>query len=152
MAEVRDPSSGKIHELPHVTSPGLDKVLANLELMAATLNLQKGAKIGQGQIDLAARFLQAGLPWTRSRHHSRAQIRVIPHPGASLTAIRSAKVLRTGEAVSFTWENGTLSIVFSEPSRDQPHKVIALKFTHEVLQQGPTNASRPSATRRPPAP
>lgn len=49
------------HIIPHVVSPDLDKVLANLELMPATLNLRKGAKIGQRQIDLAGKFLQAGL-------------------------------------------------------------------------------------------
>jgi hypothetical protein len=42
-------------------APTLDKVLANLELMPHSLNIRKGAKVGQRQIDLANKLLQAGL-------------------------------------------------------------------------------------------
>jgi hypothetical protein len=41
------------HIIPRSISPALDLVLANLELMPASLNLRKGRKIGQRQVDLA---------------------------------------------------------------------------------------------------
>jgi hypothetical protein len=49
------------HIIPRAVSPSLDLVLANLELMPNSLNLRKGAKIGQRQVDLANKLLQAGL-------------------------------------------------------------------------------------------
>ena len=49
------------HIIPRAVSPSLDLVLANLELMPHSLNMRKGAKIGQRQIDLANKLLQAGL-------------------------------------------------------------------------------------------
>jgi hypothetical protein len=49
------------HIIPRAVSPSLDLVLANLELMPHSLNLRKGAKIGQRQVDLANKLLQAGL-------------------------------------------------------------------------------------------
>jgi 5-methylcytosine-specific restriction endonuclease McrA len=49
------------HIIPRAVSPTLDLVLANLELMPNSLNLRKGSKIGQRQIDLANKLLQAGL-------------------------------------------------------------------------------------------
>jgi hypothetical protein len=49
------------HIIPRAVAPSLDKVLANLELMPHSLNIRKGAKIGQRQIDLANKLLQAGL-------------------------------------------------------------------------------------------
>ena len=49
------------HIIPRAVAPTLDKVLANLELMPHSLNIRKGAKIGQRQIDLANKLLQAGL-------------------------------------------------------------------------------------------
>ena len=49
------------HIIPRAVSPSLDLVLANLELMPHSLNLGKGAKIGQRQADLANKLLQAGL-------------------------------------------------------------------------------------------
>ena len=49
------------HIIPRAVSPSLDLVLANLELMPNSLNLRKGSKIGQRQIDLANKLLQAGL-------------------------------------------------------------------------------------------
>jgi len=49
------------HIIPRAVSPSLDLVLANLELMPNPLNLRKGSKIGQRQIDLANKLLQAGL-------------------------------------------------------------------------------------------
>jgi len=49
------------HIIPRAVSPSLDLVLANLELMPHSLNLRKGSKIGQRQIDLANKLLQAGL-------------------------------------------------------------------------------------------
>ena len=49
------------HIIPRAVSPSLDLVLANLELMPHSLNLRKGSKVGQRQIDLADKLLQAGL-------------------------------------------------------------------------------------------
>jgi hypothetical protein len=41
------------HIIPRTVSPALDLVLANLELMPATVNYRKGRKVGQRQVDLA---------------------------------------------------------------------------------------------------
>jgi hypothetical protein len=49
------------HIIPRAVSPSLDLVLANLELMPHSLNMRKGSKIGQRQIDLANKLLEAGL-------------------------------------------------------------------------------------------
>jgi len=49
------------HIIPRAVTPSLDLVLANLELMPHSLNLRKGAKIGQRQIDLANKLRDAGL-------------------------------------------------------------------------------------------
>lgn len=49
------------HIIPRAVSPSLDLVLANLELMPHSLNMRKGSKVGQRQIDLANKFLQAGM-------------------------------------------------------------------------------------------
>jgi hypothetical protein len=49
------------HIIPRAVAPALDKVLANLELMPHSLNIRKGAKIGQRQIDLANKLQDAGL-------------------------------------------------------------------------------------------
>jgi hypothetical protein len=49
------------HIIPRAVTPSLDLVLANLELMPHSLNLRKGAKIGQRQIDLARKLHAAGL-------------------------------------------------------------------------------------------
>jgi hypothetical protein len=35
------------HIIPRAVAPTLDKVLANLELMPHSLNIRKGAKVGQ---------------------------------------------------------------------------------------------------------
>jgi hypothetical protein len=49
------------HIIPRAVSPSLDLVLANLELMPHSLNLRKGSKVGQRQIDMANKLLEAGL-------------------------------------------------------------------------------------------
>jgi hypothetical protein len=41
------------HIIPRSVSPKLDLVLANLEHMPASVNLRKGRKVGQRQVDLA---------------------------------------------------------------------------------------------------
>jgi hypothetical protein len=46
---------------PRAVAPALDKVLANLELMPHSLNIRKGAKVGQRQSDLANKLQAAGL-------------------------------------------------------------------------------------------
>jgi hypothetical protein len=61
----RGPYSGEKltvdHIIPRAVAPSLDKVLANLELMPHSLNMRKGAKVGQRQIDLANKLQAAGL-------------------------------------------------------------------------------------------
>ena len=49
------------HIIPRAVTRSLDLVLANLELMPHSLNIRKGAKIGQRQIDLANKLRAAGL-------------------------------------------------------------------------------------------
>jgi hypothetical protein len=49
------------HIIPRAVAPALDKILANLEHMPHSLNIRKGAKVGQRQIDLANKLLAAGL-------------------------------------------------------------------------------------------
>lgn len=49
------------HIIPRAVAPTLDKVLANLELMPHSLNIRKGAKVGQRQVDLANKLEAAGL-------------------------------------------------------------------------------------------
>lgn len=49
------------HIIPRAVAPALDKVLANLELMPHSLNIRKGAKVGQRQTDLANKLQAAGL-------------------------------------------------------------------------------------------
>jgi hypothetical protein len=49
------------HIIPRAVAPTLDKVLANLELMPHSLNIRKGAKVGQRQIDLANKLEAAGI-------------------------------------------------------------------------------------------
>ena len=49
------------HIIPRAVAPTLDKVLANLELMPHSLNIRKGAKVGQRQVDLADKLLTAGV-------------------------------------------------------------------------------------------
>lgn len=49
------------HIIPRAVAPSLDKVLANLELMPHSLNIRKGAKVGQRQLDLANKLLAAGV-------------------------------------------------------------------------------------------
>jgi hypothetical protein len=46
--------------------------------------------------------------------------------GASASAA-TAKILRTGESMPFAWKDGTLTLAFPEPAKDQPHEVIALE-------------------------
>ena len=49
------------HIIPRAVVPSLDLVLANLELMPHSLNLRKGAKVGQRQLDMANKLQAAGL-------------------------------------------------------------------------------------------
>lgn len=49
------------HVIPRSVVPGLDNVIANLELMPAGLNSAKGAKIGDRQRSLARKLNKAGL-------------------------------------------------------------------------------------------
>jgi hypothetical protein len=49
------------HIIPRAVAPTLDKILANLELMPHSLNIRKGAKVGQRQLDLANKLLAAGV-------------------------------------------------------------------------------------------
>jgi len=62
---TRGPYSGEKltvdHIIPRALAPTLDKVPANLELMPHSLNIRKGAKVGQRQIDLANKLQAAGI-------------------------------------------------------------------------------------------
>ena len=49
------------HIIPRTVAPSLDLMLANLELMPHSLNLRKGAKVGQRQLDLADKLLAADV-------------------------------------------------------------------------------------------
>jgi hypothetical protein len=49
------------HIIPRAVTRSLDSVLANLELMPHSLNIRKGAKVGQRQVDLANKLHAAGL-------------------------------------------------------------------------------------------
>jgi hypothetical protein len=49
------------HIIPRAVSPALDLVLANLELMPHSLNVRKGSKVGQRQLDLARKLHAAGM-------------------------------------------------------------------------------------------
>ena len=49
------------HIIPRAVAPSLDLVLANLEHMPNSLNMRKGAKVGQRQVDLANKLEAAGL-------------------------------------------------------------------------------------------
>jgi len=49
------------HIIPRAVAPLLDLVLANLEHMPNSLNMRKGAKVGQRQVDLANKLEAAGL-------------------------------------------------------------------------------------------
>ena len=49
------------HIIPRAVAPQLDTLLANLEFMPAHMNFSKGAKIGQRQVDLAAKLFRAGV-------------------------------------------------------------------------------------------
>lgn len=57
------------HVLPRAEAPGLDNVLANLELMPQRMNSNKSAKIADREKHIARRFVAAGLvkpevvPW-----------------------------------------------------------------------------------------
>ena len=59
--KARLTAAAMARNLPRAVAPTLDKVLANLEFMPHSLNIRKGAKVGQRQIDLANKLLQAGL-------------------------------------------------------------------------------------------
>jgi hypothetical protein len=64
------------HIIPRAVTPSLDLVLANLELMPHSLNIRKGAKIGQRQVDLANKLLTAGL--LSEMDHARVLARQTP--------------------------------------------------------------------------
>jgi len=49
------------HIIPRAVAPQLDTLLANLEFMPAHMNFSKGAKIGQRQVDLAAKLFKVGV-------------------------------------------------------------------------------------------
>lgn len=61
----RGPYAGEQAEVDHIVpvtrAPELDKEFANLELMPATLNRRKGAKVGARQLDYINRFVVAEI-------------------------------------------------------------------------------------------
>lgn len=62
---TRGPYTGERAEVDHIVpvvhAPELDKEIANLELMPATLNRRKGAKVGARQLDYLNRFVSAEI-------------------------------------------------------------------------------------------
>ena len=62
---TRGPYAGEHAEVDHIVpvshAPELDNELANLEIMPASLNRRKGAKIGARQLDYLNRFVEADL-------------------------------------------------------------------------------------------
>ncbi len=62
---TKGPYAGEIvtgdHIIPQSVTPELDNTLFNLEMMPLTLNQEKSAKVGQGQLDLAKRWHSMGL-------------------------------------------------------------------------------------------
>lgn len=62
---TRGPYAGETAEVDHIVPvsvvPELDKEIANLELMPATLNRRKGARMGERQLDYLRRFAAAGV-------------------------------------------------------------------------------------------
>jgi hypothetical protein len=52
---------GLRHIISHAVVPELDKVIANLELMPMRMNAGKSDKIGERQVDLGKKLLNAGL-------------------------------------------------------------------------------------------
>ena len=49
------------HIVPRSIAPELDNVIANLEVMPLKLNMRKGDKVGDRQMDLAGKLHDAGL-------------------------------------------------------------------------------------------
>jgi hypothetical protein len=49
-------------------------------------------------------------------------------PGIAVKSVKAARCLRTGEAVNYRWENGTLEILWPVLDSEQPHDVIAVTF------------------------
>ncbi len=62
---TRGPYAGKRADVDHIVpvarAPELDKEIANLELLPASLNQSKGAKVGARQLDYLRRFVAAGI-------------------------------------------------------------------------------------------
>lgn len=62
---TRGPYAGQRAEVDHIVprslARDLDHELANLEMLPARLNRQKGARVGERQLDYARRFQAAGL-------------------------------------------------------------------------------------------
>jgi hypothetical protein len=50
-------------------------------------------------------------------------------PGGDAKTIQSVRVLRTGQAISHLWENGTLKLDYPEPAKNTPHDVIEVTFS-----------------------
>jgi alpha-L-fucosidase len=54
---------------------------------------------------------------------------IVVRPGPSVSDVASARVLSDGRKVDAQWEDGQISIKFSEPQGDKPHEVIAVNVT-----------------------
>lgn len=54
---------------------------------------------------------------------------IVVRPGPSVSGVTSARVLTDGRKIDFQWENGQLSLKFTEPQNNQPHEVIAVEVT-----------------------
>lgn len=62
---TKGPYAGELatgdHIIPRSVCPVLDNVIVNLEFLPATLNLKKGAKVGERQVAVARKFHAAGI-------------------------------------------------------------------------------------------
>ncbi len=76
--------------------------------------------------------MQANIPVTRRGNtlylHAVAgsKGKLVVKPGPAVSAIKSARLLRTGNPVDFRWADGVLEIALPEPSRNTPHDVVAV--------------------------
>jgi hypothetical protein len=65
LARAKGPYKGEIatgdHIIPRSICTELDNVLINLEFMPETLNQNKGAKVGDRQVQLARKWAKAGV-------------------------------------------------------------------------------------------
>lgn len=48
-------------------------------------------------------------------------------PGPSVAGIRSVQLLGSRQTLAHRWQDGTLTIAYPEPAKDEPHEVVAVR-------------------------